>query len=400
MPTSLDVRLPRLSSRAAAGSGSGGAFLTSDVPLAEGGITLTGGFPGPDLLPVAELAEAYATALARPNAAGTALQYHSALGYDPLRAWVAEREGVELGQVLITNGAGHGIDLVFEALLDAGDVVVVENPTYPFALRGIAYHGARVVGVGADEHGLDVDSLEARLEQGLRPRLVYVIPDFQNPSGVTLSAERRARLVALAELHGFLVLSDNPYTELRFAGEHVAPFTADTENVVRAGSFSKVLGPGLRLGWLVAPPWLHPALVRVRMSQDQLSGVLTQHAVTELVQVPGRFDAIVERAREGYRERATVLFDGLRAHLGERLVAQRPEGGLFVWGSVPGVDVRAALDLGRAGGVDFIVGPSFDPDRSGTLGQHFRAAYSASSVDRLAVASERLADALLRAPAA
>ncbi len=372
----------------------GGAFARSSVPLAPGGIALTGGFPGPDVLPIARLAESYARVLADPGAGLTALQYHGPFGTDELRAWIAEDQGVPFEQVLITNGALHSISYALEALIEPGDLVLVENPTYPFALRALQYYGARVEAIGTDAHGLDADALQTALEAGARPKALYVIPDFQNPTGVTLTAQRRTQITELAEQYGFVILSDNPYSRLRFAGESVADFEVASDRVVHANTFSKVLGPGLRLGWAVLPTWLVGPAVRTRLNTDQHAGLLTQRVVTDLLTQPGALDAVVTDATTAYAERSRVLYDALAARLGDRFVAARPEGGLFLWAQIPGLDAARALDAGRAAGVDFTLGVGFDPVASGRYDEFVRFAYSSATPDQLLLAADRFADAV------
>jgi 2-aminoadipate transaminase len=363
--------------------------------LAPGAIALTGGFPGADVLPVAELDQAFHAALAAPDAPVNALQYHGPFGTDELRAWIAADQGTEPENVLVTNGALHSVAFVVEALVDPGDLVVVESPTYPFALRLLRYFGAALASVPTDADGFDVDRFEVLLRSGARPKAVYLIPDFQNPSGVTLSGERRERLLELAENFGFVIISDNPYTKLRFADAEIPEFPAGHPNVALANTFSKILGPGLRLGWLIAPDWLrHPAL-RFRLSLDQHANLLTQRAITRILRDEPTITGIVARARAVYRKRSEVLLDALRAELGGRLVAERPEGGLFLWARIPGIDAGRVLDIARAKGLDFTVGSSFDPDpaRAG-FGDHVRFAYSNATEADLREAASRFAAAV------
>ncbi|MDR1386832.1 MAG: PLP-dependent aminotransferase family protein [Propionibacteriaceae bacterium] len=373
----------------------GGAFASSAVPLAGGAVALTGGFPGSDLLPVAELGRAFHDTLAAPGAGTDALQYHGPFGVDQVRAWIAADQGADFDDVLVTNGALHAVAGVVEALVDPGDLVVVEDPTYPFALRLLRYFGARLLAAPTDADGLDVDWLAARLAAGSRPKLVYTIPDFQNPTGSTLAAERRVQLLDLAQRYGFVIVSDNPYVKLRFSGPTVAEFPAGHPQVALANTFSKLLGPGLRLGWLIVPPWLRDAAIRFRLSTDQHSGLLTQRAVARLLDAPGLIDGVVARARAAYAERAAVLHDALTARLGEKVVVRPSAGGLFLWAQTPGVDLRRTLDRARARGLDFTVGSSFDPDLArAKYTDRARFSYSNASPDDLRRAADRFAAAV------
>jgi 2-aminoadipate transaminase len=374
----------------------GGAFSTSSIPLAPGAIALTGGFPGADVLPIAELSAAYTSVLARSDAGINALQYHGPFGTDELRAWIAADQGAEFDQVLVTNGALHSVSFILESLIDPGDTVVVENPTYPFALRLLNYFGAQVLSVDVDAEGADPDALEALLKAGARPKVFYTIPDFHNPTGVTLSGPRRQRIVELAERYGFVIVSDNPYQWLRFAGDRVPDFPTDSPLVVRANTFSKALGPGLRLGWITVPNWLREPVVRARLNADQHAGLLTQRAVTEIVTNDSLFTSILDRARQAYAERSAVLHDALVAALPDRIEAARPDGGLFLWVRVPGVDLRHTLDVARSIGLDFNVGVGFNPDPTLRYTDIARFAYSNATATSLTTAAERFAEAVAR----
>lgn len=372
----------------------GGAFTSSSVPLVPDAIALTGGFPGADILPIAELANAYAAVLSRPDAGITALQYHMPFGTDELRSWIAADQETDLERVLVTNGALHSVAFAVEALIDPGDLALVEDPTFPFALRLLRYYGARTEAIPTDAGGLDVEALEARLKAGARPKLLYLVPDFHNPTTVTLSAERRTRILELALHYGFVVISDNPYAKLRFAGSEVPDFEVDSEHVVRASTFSKVFGPGLRIGWAVAPTWLRDAFVRTRISSDQHAGLLTQRVIEHLVTTPGLVEAVLTSARAQYAERASTLHAALASALGDRFEAREPDGGLFLWARVPGADLGRALDVARARGLDFTHGASFDPTRSGRHRDWARFAYSNATPSQLEVAAGRFAAAV------
>nr|WP_275941987.1 PLP-dependent aminotransferase family protein [Nocardia cerradoensis] len=323
------------------------------------------------------------------------MQYSTATGIEQLRDRLARHEDTEPDRVLITNGALHGLSLLFNAVLDPGDTVVVESPTFPLALRLLGHYGAHVVPVQVTTGGLDLNGLEERLRAGLRPKLLYLIPDFQNPTGSALPAVDRLRVVALAEQYGFLVVSDNPYRELRFAGEAVADLSLDSDAVVRVNTFSKTLGPGLRLGWLAAPRWLLPVLTRLRSNTDQHSALVTQTAVAALLARPGEFDAIVAAARAIYRERATALTGALRETLAGAIEFAEPEGGIFLWARATDPDIDLALVQARARtlGTDFALGRYFDPDGAAGYTHHLRLGFSNNSVPRIRTAVQRLAKA-------
>ncbi|MFC8526889.1 PLP-dependent aminotransferase family protein [Nocardia sp. NPDC057227] len=361
------------------------------MPLPPGAVRLVGGAPAAEALPTKELADAFTTALT----GATALQYSVATGIEPLRAWIADHEGTTPDRVLVTNGALHGLSLLFAALLDPGDVVAVENPTFPVALRVLAQYGAQVVGVPSSAAGLDLDALEQRLRDGLRIKLLYLIPDFQNPTGATLAAADRARAVALAERYGFVVVSDNPYRSLRFAGAALPDLPLASDAVVRVNTFSKTLGPGLRSGWIVAPEWVLPVLTRLRANVDQHSSLLTQTALAGVLAEPGFFDGVLANGRELYRERSGALTAALRSRLGERAAFDEPEGGIFLWvrATEPGLDLVALRERARALGVEFALGRYFDPEGAGGHTDRIRLGFSNATSADIELGVERIAAA-------
>ena len=379
--------------------------LTAGFPLqpaGPGSIPLSGGIPAPDVLPAAELAESFAAVLADPSAARTTLPYARPDGIPELRAWLADREAVDdPDRVQVTDGALHAISLVIQALVDPGDLVLVESPTFPLALRLLQYHGARWEPIPVDEAGLDVDELERRLRAGVRPRLVYLIPDFQNPTAVTLSAPRRRRLVELAERYGFVVLADNPYQELAFGEDSLPGLDIGSDRVARANTFSRTLGPGLRTGWLVLPTWLREPVALIRANTDQFTSLVTQRAVTDLVTRPGRFDAIVQRARVAYARRAVTLRAALLAETDGALDVPAVDGGIFLWARItrPGLDADDVLHRALAAGTNFQPGRHFDAasiDGSGpAFRQYLRVGFSAVAEEDLLEAARRLSRAVL-----
>ena len=367
-----------------------GAVLGAPPP---GSLALTSGSPDVALLPGAELAEAVARVVADPARSAVALDYSARPGHPGLRAWAAAREGVDAERVLVTNGALHGIALTVLAAVDPGDVVVVENPVYPLVLSVLQLTGARVESVPTDADGLDVDALADRLRAGLRPRLVYVVPDFHNPTGASLHPQRRVRLVELAERYGFVVISDNPYSPLRWADETPDDLDAGSDRVVRVNTFSKVLGPGLRLGWAVVPDWLRPGLVDLRGRLDQHASGLVQEAVADLVTEPAWYDGVAAAASAEYERRSHALLDPIREGLGEAVTVRAPAGGLFLW-LRPSVDATAlATELGNRGilvnpGEQFVP-PGADEGAATAVRSHLRLTYARHGTDVLREAAQR-----------
>lgn len=302
-------------------------------------LSFAGGLPAPELFPVEAIAEAFTEVLRTDGQA--ALQYSVTEGYRPLREWIARHSATRglhttADQVLITNGSQQGIDLVAKVLLDPGDCVVVEDPSYLAALQVFGGYEAQFETVASDDDGMRMDALEELLSRR-RPKLIYIVPEFQNPKGTRLSLERRYQLVALAQRHGVPIFEDDPYGELRFRGPALPPLAALDESglVIYASTFSKTLAPGLRIGWLVAPPAFLRSLTIAKQAADLHSSTLAQRAVAKLLE---RFDfqGHLARLRAIYGDRCQAMLDALGEHMPEETRWTRPEGGLFLWTELPG----------------------------------------------------------------
>lgn len=361
-------------------------------------IELLGGIPDPGVLPTEKLAAATARVLARPGV--PALQYSRTEGISPLREWIAEREGVAVDRILITNGGFHGLSLAIQAVVERGDLVAVDNPIFPLFLRGLQLSDARTLPVFVGPRGLDINHLSDQLRAGARPSALYTVPDFHNPSQGTLPGEARRELVRLGEHYGFVILADNPYRELRFAGEQesVEDFN-NSDHVLHINTFTKTLGPGLRLGWTVAPEHLARDLVALRSRQDSHSSTLVQAIIGELLtSEPGIFDATLERARSVYRGRAKTLVAALHREAPGAFETVLPDGGLFLWPKLADAAIdpdRLAADA-SAEGVEYQRG-SFFPSGPGTdAHRHLRLAYGDVNESRLEEAAARLGRAIAR----
>lgn len=361
-------------------------------------IELLGGIPDPAVLPAAELAAAAARVLAEPGLG--ALQYSRTEGIPLLREWIAARENVPVGRVLVTNGGFHGLALAIQATLERGDLVAVDNPIFPLFLRGLELSAGRILPVRVGRDGLDVGELGDRLAAGLRPAALYTVPDFHNPSQGTLPTAARRELVRLAEHYGFVVFADNPYRELRFGGPapQEEPFNASS-HVIHVNTFTKTLGPGLRLGWVVLPERLAPDVVALRSRQDSHSSTLVQAVVGELLTSDDAlFDRTLERARALYASRAAALAAALEHEAPGAFEIEVPEGGLFLWPRLvdDAVDAdRLAADAGAEGveyqrGAFFASGPGTDAER------HLRLSFGDTSAELLEEAGARLGRALRR----
>src|SRR6266508_3432611 len=303
-------------------------------------ISFAGGFPDPRTFPrerASALLEEFAA-----TGETAAFQYAPTRGLaGPLDA-LAGRLDVLQGrrpaedELLITSGAIEALELVGKSFLDRGDVVVVEGPTYLGAIMAFRSFEAEVVAVPLDEDGLDVHELERRLDSGLRPKLLYTIPDHQNPAGLSLSAERRARLVELARRHGFLIVEDVAYRELGFEGSALASlWSVAPDVVVQAGTTSKTFFPGVRLGWAAGPAPVCARLVSAKQNTDQCAGALGQRLFEEYVR-RGWIDEQLVRSRALYRRKCERTLAALDRHMPATARWTRPEGGFFSWLTLPG----------------------------------------------------------------
>ena len=301
-------------------------------------LSFAGGLPAPELFPIEPIAAAYAETLTDEGRA--ALQYSTTEGFGPLREWVCARLAtrgisVAVDQVLITNGSQQGIDLAARVLLDPGDLVAVENPSYLAALQTFAGCEASFMVIDSDDSGMDIDALERAVAERL-PKLIYVVPEFHNPKGTTLSLERRRRLIRLAQAHRIPVLEDDPYGELRFRGERIPPLAAldDRGMVIHLGTFSKTLAPGMRLGWMVGPKELIRAATIAKQAADLHTGTLAQRAAARLLRTFD-YDGHLAVIRRAYGQRAMTMLDALERHFPPGARWTRPDGGLFVWAELP-----------------------------------------------------------------
>jgi 2-aminoadipate transaminase len=357
-------------------------------------ISFARGAPSVDIVDVAGLADAAARAFAEDPAGVTA--YGTAVGYPPLRQWIADKHGVSPAQVLETNGSMQAGAFLFHHLVGAGDEVVVERPTYDRTLRNLVEAGAKVHQVPMGDGGLDVDALRSLLAGGLRPKLVHVIPNFQNPAGVTLSLPSRQALLALAQEYGFTIFEDDPYAEIYF-GDAPPPtmlsMDAGAGRVVLASSFTKTVCPGVRVGYLIGPADLISAIA-ARATRTYISpGMLAQGIVYQFC-VSGGFDRSVQTVREALGRRVRLLAEALRTHLPEARFTE-PAGGYFLWVELP-EDVSAGAVFAAAAARDVAVVKGSDFLLSG--GEHsLRLAYSAVTDDQIEEGVRRLAEAVAEA---
>ena len=333
-------------------------------------VSFAGGFPDPETFPrerVAALLEEFAA-----SGETAAFQYAPTRGLagtlDALADRIETREGRRPSddELSVTSGAIEALELITKSFVDPGDVVVVEGPTYLGAIQAFRGFEATVVAVPLDDHGLDVESLETRLAQGLRPKLVYSIPDHQNPAGVSLAAERRGPLVELARRYGFLIVEDVAYRELGFSDEPPASlWSLAPDVVVQTGTTSKTFFPGVRLGWAVGPADVSSRLVAAKQNTDQCAGALGQRLFEESLR-RGWIDGQLALSRALYRRKSERMLAALERSMPTGARWTRPEGGFFSWLTLP--DGGDSVELARRAaerGVGIVPGTLFFPDGRG-----------------------------------
>jgi 2-aminoadipate transaminase len=374
-------------------------------------VSLGGGIPDPVTLPRIELQEAFGRALATED--DGPLRYGGGVGFEPLREILAERYSRDRGlpvtpqHFTLTNGSAGAIDLACAAFLSPGDVVVSEAPTFSGSLRTFRGRQAEVVAVGMDHEGMRTDELEATMErlaqEGRRVKFVYTISNFHNPMGAAMSLRRREHLLRIAARHGALVLDDDAYGDIYF-GE-VAPTALSAlsggHGVITAGTFSKSIATGLRIGWVHAEPEVIERCTRMRFEMG--NSPLLHRMLYEYMK-DGELDRHLERMRALYHDKLEALSSALHEHCEPYLSFKKPAGGFFLWATLHhGLTASAVQEAGLEEGVSFPLGQAFFPDRHDHTGEHIRLAFSWASVEdlregarRLGRACERVADSLRR----
>ena len=372
-PAAATAAVPPLAARATAIGGSPVRDILAVTARPEV-INFAGGLPAPELFDAAGIAAAYRDVLAEQPA--RALQYATTEGEPALRAALAERTGVRglptaPDDILVTTGSQQALSLLATALLEPGDTVLVESPCYLAALQAFAFAGARILAVPGDEDGLDPAALDTLVARE-RPKLLYTVPTFQNPTGRTLPAERRAAVARVAAERGLWIVEDDPYGELRFEGERVpwiASHDGAGDRTVLLGSFSKVMAPGMRLGWLRAPGPLLRACAVAKQAADLHTPTVNQLAAARYL-ADRDLDAHVARVASVYRERRDAMLAGIGAALPAGSTWTRPEGGMFLWARLPGAYDTTALLRGVVDhGVAYVPGAPFHagPPETSTL---------------------------------
>ncbi len=331
-------------------------------------ISFAGGLPAPELFPIREFEEASRHVL---NTDGErALQYSLTEGLLPLREALAEKMqkygvAAEPPNILLTNGSQQALDLLGRIFIDEGDVIVTGKPTYLGALQAFKVYSPRIVGVTVDDEGMRVDELEKALAEA-KPKFIYVLPNFHNPMGVTMTLERRKELVKAAARHGVPVIEDDPYGELRFEGEDITPIVVlHKENVIYLSTFSKTLAPGIRLGWVVAPEKIVAKLVQAKQATDLHTSTFIQMIVNDIMR-RGILKAHSKVIKAAYGERRRIMTSSMEEHFPAGITWTEPAGGLFLWVRTPeNVDTMDLLETAVAEKVAYVPGTVFYPDGSG-----------------------------------
>lgn len=364
-------------------------------------ISFAGGLPAPEVFPLEKFQQACNAVLSQQG--GLALQYGATEGFTPLREMIARhttRYGIEImtQNVQITSGSQQALDLIGRLFINRGDYIVVESPTYMGALQAWNAYGAQYISVPSDENGMIVDELEAALRVG--PKFIYVLPNFQNPSGTTLSLERRKKLVEIADKYGVPIVEDDPYGQLRYEGEHLpSVVTLDSEfrgpngghysgNVIYLSTFSKLLAPGLRLAWVVAPPEVIRKMVMTKQGADLHTATFNQMVAYEVAK-GGFLDEHVKIIRATYKERRDVMLEMMDELFPPEVRYTRPQGGMFLWGIMPeNMDAAEVFKLAVQKKVAFVPGAPFHANGGGD--NTMRINFSFSSPDTIREGVTRL----------
>ena len=352
-------------------------------------ISFAGGLPAPKVFPVKQFQDACNIVLEQHGP--QALQYSTTEGYLPLREMIARHTArysvqVTADNIMITSGSQQALDFIGRLFLNRGDYIVVESPTYLGALQAWNAYGAQYISVRSDEHGMIVDELEAALRVG--PKFIYVLPNFQNPSGSTLSLERRKQLIEIADKYGVPIVEDDPYGQLRYEGEHIPSVVAlDSEfrgengghysgNVIYLSTFSKLLAPGLRLAWVIAPPEVTRKLVMAKQAADLHTSSFNQYVAHEVAK-GGFLDEHIKVIRATYKERRDVMIEMMEEMFPSGVTWQKPLGGMFLWGILPeGMDAANVLERAVEKKVAFVPGVAFHPTGGGENTMRLNFSYS------------------------
>ena len=331
--------------------------------------SFAGGYPSAETFPLGAIKQTMSEVIDKYG--GKAFQYGATQGVQELREAVAKRCGVSVERVQITSSSQQGIDVCTRILIDPGDVILTSSPSYLGALQSFSSYRAKVVGVShcsdiQEYKSAFVAEIKKAAEEGRKVKFLYMIPDFQNPSGESLSLEEREMLVGLAEEYGFLIVEDSPYRELRYEGQHIPTmYSLAPDRVIHLGSFSKIFAPGFRLGWAIAHPDILDKIYVCKQSLDLCPPIFDQYVAAEFL-ASGRLDENLQKSVALYKGKRDLLLSLLEEYMPEGVKWTHPEGGLFLFLTLPeGFDAVAFYDKALSAGVAYVAGEFFHPDRSG-----------------------------------
>ena len=358
--------------------------------------SFAGGYPSAETFPMEEIRKTMSEVIDK--YAGKAFQYGATQGVPELREAVAARYGVPVERVQITSSSQQGIDVCTRILVNPGDVILTSNPSYLGALQSFCSYRADIRGIS---HDPDLKTFKKAYEtvlsqveaEGKQVKFLYMIPDFQNPSGESLTLEERKMLVSLAQEHDFLIVEDSPYRELRYEGEHIPTmYSLAPDHVIHLGSFSKIFAPGFRLGWAIAHPDILDKIYVCKQSLDLCPPIFDQYVAAEFL-TSGRLDENLARSIDLYKGKRDLLLSLLEKHMPEGVTWTHPEGGLFLFLTMPeGFDAVKFYDTALDAGVAYVAGEFFHPDRSGK--NTMRLNFSFMSPERITEGIRLLADLL------
>jgi 2-aminoadipate transaminase len=365
-------------------------------------ISLGGGLPDPALFPHENFKECMDVALTEHYK--ISLQYGETPGYMPLRQDLVELskkdgiENIDVDNILVTTASQQAIDFMAKLFVDKGDVIITEAPTYLSAIQSFDTFMAKFEVVNMDAHGAIIDELEAILKrlasQGVRPKFFYTIPTFQNPAGVCMSLERRKQLMALASKYDLLIIEDNPYGDLRYKGEALPSLKAldKTENVIYLRTFSKILAPGIRLGWVVGPKPIIAKLNLMKQATDLCTPVITQVAVHEYLK-RGYLWPHLDTIKASYTKKCQVMIDAAAQYFPSEVLVNPPEGGMFLWATAPErIDLSVMFKEAVEKGVAYIMGSAFYPNGKGN--NSMRLNFTMQTPENIAEGMRRLGEML------
>lgn len=361
-------------------------------------ISFAAGLPNPDLFPIRAFEDASDITLEKQGE--VALQYGSTRGIPELRKIIADsykqKDGIEVtsDQILITNGSQQGLDLLGKVLINEGDVVLTENPTYLAAIQAFSLYQPSFVGIHLDTDGLDIDELQKMLAQHT-PKILYTIPNFQNPTGTTYSNAKRIKIVEALRNTSTLLIEDDPYGEIRFEGERQTPFAKYTDDAILLGSFSKIVAPGLRLGWMVIRnKELYEKIEVAKQASDLHTSTFIQHVVYNYY-MNSDTEVHVREIASKYKEQKDAMISAMNTHLGDNVSYTNPQGGMFIWAKLPEyIDTAKLFPLAIEEGVAFVPGESFFSNDAPK--NTMRINFTNSSIEQIDEGMRRLARALVR----